>query len=88
MDSFGNTAHSGSIQATGTPKAELYFTPANLFGHAVTLGGIARMSYWTKKGTTHVVDVQDWLLAVYTPYRLREALATTSPRLRPGSPRS
>ncbi len=60
---------SGSIQATGTPKAELYFTPANLFGHPVTLGDIARMSYWTKKVTTHVVDVQDWFLAVYTtPY--------------------
>ncbi len=59
----------GSIKATGVPKAELYFTPSSLFGHAVTLGDVARMSYWTKKGTTHVVDVHDWFLVIYTtPY--------------------
>jgi hypothetical protein len=59
----------GSIRATGFPKAELYFKPSDLFGHAVTLGDVARMSYWTKKGTTHVDDVYDWYLAIYTkPY--------------------
>jgi len=57
---------SGSIKASGTPKAELYFKPVDLFGHAVTLGQIASVSYWTKKDTTHAVDVHDWFLAIYT----------------------
>jgi hypothetical protein len=57
----------GSIRATGTPKAELAFLPADLFGHAVTLGDVASVSYWTKKATTHADDhVQDWYLALYT----------------------
>jgi hypothetical protein len=51
-------------------KAEMYVTPVDLFGHPVMLGDIARMSYWTKKGTAHVAaDVNDWYLAIYTrPY--------------------
>jgi hypothetical protein len=57
---------SGSIRAVGTPKAELDFAPESLFGHSVTLGDIARMSYWTKKGTTHDVAVNDWYLTIYT----------------------
>ena len=55
----------GSIRATGTPKAELYVTPAQLFGHAVTFGDVAGMSYWTKKATTHAADNLDWYLVVY-----------------------
>jgi hypothetical protein len=48
----------------------MYFTPESLFGgRAVTLGEIAGISYWTKKGTTHVAEPRDWFLAIYTkPY--------------------
>jgi hypothetical protein len=56
----------GSFAASGTPKAELYFTPSGLFGHEITIGDIARMSFFTKKGTTYAVDPIDWYLTLYT----------------------
>ncbi|BDG09629.1 Ig-like domain-containing protein [Anaeromyxobacter paludicola] len=60
----------GSIRATGTPKAELYFTPQGLFSRTgLKLGDIARLSFYTKKATSHTEDVLDWFLAIYTtPY--------------------
>jgi hypothetical protein len=59
----------GSYAATGTPKAELYFDPATLFGGPVTLGDIAGFSYWTKKDSNHVDSPGDWYVTIYTmPY--------------------
>jgi hypothetical protein len=65
----------GSIRAaigTATAKGELYFAPARLFGREITLGEIARMSYFTKKPTLHAgvpFGVHDGYLAIYTrPY--------------------
>lgn len=59
----------GSIASNGIAKTDMYFTPAVLFDRAVTLGEVARMSYWTKKGATHTADPRDWFLAIYTdPY--------------------
>lgn len=59
----------GSLASNGTAKTDMYFTPSALFGRDVTLGEIAKISYWTKKGTTHVVDPADWYLTIYTkPY--------------------
>ena len=60
----------GSLKATGTAKSETYFTPeSQLNGRAITLGEIADISYFTKKGTDHVSSTGDWFLAIYTkPY--------------------
>lgn len=60
----------GSFGSGGLTKSDMYFPAELLFpGRALTVGEIASMSYWTKKGPTHVsVDV-DWYLALYTkPY--------------------
>jgi len=60
---------SGSFASNGIAKTDMYFTPDALFLREVTLGEVASMSYWTKKGNTHVVDPADWFLAIYTkPY--------------------
>lgn len=59
----------GSLKSDGVDKTDMYFTPTDLFGHSVTLGDIASMSYWTKKGENHVVNPADWYLNIYTsPY--------------------
>lgn len=60
----------GSFASDGTGKTEIYFAPAVLFpGRTVALGDVARMSYWTKKGTIHSVDAGDWYINIYTmPY--------------------
>lgn len=59
----------GSLASDGTGKTDMYFTPNSLFGRDVTLGEVSKISYWTKKGTTHVVDPADWFLTIYTkPY--------------------
>jgi len=59
----------GSLRSGGVAKSEVYFTPEYLFGRAVTIGEVQNISYWTKKGTTHLVDAADWFLAMYTkPY--------------------
>src|SRR5437763_16836073 len=60
---------SGSFASDGVAKTDMYFTPLSLFGHSVNIGDVASMSYWTKKGTTHSVNVVDWFLNIYTkPY--------------------
>lgn len=47
-------------------KGEYYFTPADLFGHPVTLGQVKSLAFWTKKAAT---QPDDWFLNVYTvPY--------------------
>ncbi len=58
-------AHNG-----GAAKSELYITPSTLFGNrTVTLGDIARISYWTKTPFTHGADPRDWYLVIYSaPY--------------------
>lgn len=63
--SFGG----GSLASNGVAKTDMYFTPAMLFGRNVTLGEVVSMSYWTKKGSTHVASTGDWFLNIYTkPY--------------------
>lgn len=59
---FGSLAQNG-----GAAKSEAYFTPESLFGgREVTVGEVASMSYWTKKGSTHTVDPRDWFMVIYT----------------------
>lgn len=59
----------GSFASDGSGKTDIYFTPQVLFGRDITLGEIASMSYWTKKGTTHAANAADWYIAIYTkPY--------------------
>ncbi len=59
----------GSLASDGVGKTDMYFTPESLFGHAVTLGDIASISYWTNKNATHTADPRDWFLVIYTkPY--------------------
>jgi hypothetical protein len=57
---------SGSFRSDGVAKTDIRFTPEALFGRAVKVGEVARLSYWTKKGTSHVSDPGDWYLTVYT----------------------
>ena len=60
---------SGSFASDGSGKTDMYFTPDALFGKNITLGDIASISYFTKKGTTHTVNASDWSLIIYTkPY--------------------
>ena len=62
-----NGAATGNCASGGTSsKTDMYFTPLGLFGRSVTLGEIRSISYWTKKGTTHIVNPVDWYLAIYT----------------------
>jgi hypothetical protein len=56
----------GSFASDGSDKTDMYFTPESLFGRAVKVGQVQSMSFWTKKGTTHVVDPRDWYLNIYT----------------------
>jgi hypothetical protein len=56
----------GSFASDGTGKTDMYFTPESLFGRSVVLGELASISYWTKKGITHVADPRDWYLNIYT----------------------
>jgi hypothetical protein len=56
----------GSFASDGIAKTDMYFTPISLFGRSVTLGEVAKMTYWTKKGTTHTVEPRDWALIIYT----------------------
>jgi hypothetical protein len=69
--SFASTGGPPTLCASGglSSKTDMYFKPEDLFGRQVALGEVARMSYWTKVGTTHLVDVRDWALIIYTkPY--------------------
>ena len=56
----------GSFASDGIAKTDMYFTPQALFGRSVTLGEVSRMTYWTKKGTTHTAEARDWALIIYT----------------------
>jgi hypothetical protein len=41
--------------------------PKRLFsGREISVGQVARMSYWTKTGATHAVNPADWFMAIYT----------------------
>lgn len=63
---------SGSWQAPGTTKVEFYMTPTELFGHAVSIGDVASISYWTKVGNSTAQP--DWYVQMYTnPYTGGEA---------------
>lgn len=59
-----------SWQAPGVdPYTKWYMTPEILFGRSVTVGELARMTYWTKKNSLHSEDAADWYLQIYTePY--------------------
>jgi len=47
-----------------TPKSQIYVDPVKLFGHSITVGDIASMSYFTNKaGASNTVD---WSLYIYT----------------------
>lgn len=65
---YGASSLASNATVVGA-KTDIKFTPDALFGREVTLGEIASMSYWTKKGETHAVNAADWYLAIYTePY--------------------
>ena len=68
--SFASTGGPASTCRSGGPvtdKTDMYFTPESLFaGRSVTLGDVASISYWTKKGTTHAANVVDWFINIYT----------------------
>jgi hypothetical protein len=56
----------------------MYFTPEALFGgREVALGDVAGISYWTKKGTTHVADPGDWFINIYTKPYVGDASSAT-----------
>lgn len=58
----------GSFQAPGA-YAKYYFTGDGLFGYDVEIGDLARVSYLTKKDTTHTAEAPDWFFQMYTqPY--------------------
>lgn len=65
-DSPGGPASSGSWQAGGSTWTQVIFTPQQLFGRDVTVGELASISYYTKKGTTHTVSASDWYFQIYT----------------------
>lgn len=57
----------GSFASDGILKTDMYFTPEALFGgREVSVGEVARISYYTKTGATHTVDPRDWYLTIYT----------------------
>ncbi len=57
----------GSFASNGLLKSDIYLTPEALFeGREITVGQVARMSYWTKTGATHTVNPADWYLLIYT----------------------
>lgn len=59
----------GSFASNGAAKTDMYFTPEAMFGHTVTYGDVASVSYWTKKASTHAADLVDWFVVMYSkPY--------------------
>lgn len=59
----------GSFKSKGTKKTDMYFAASEIFGHPVTIGDVASLSYWTKTGASHTVAPTDWSLIIYTqPY--------------------
>lgn len=57
---------SGSWQANGSKVTEYYFSPNMLFNKNITIGDIQSISFWTKKGTTHIESAPDWFFTIYT----------------------
>jgi hypothetical protein len=55
---------SSSFSQNGDTKGELYISAASLFGHSVTVGDIASVSYWTDKPGAS--DSVDWSFYLYT----------------------
>jgi hypothetical protein len=62
----------GSFKSNGVAKTDMYFQADTLFPdrpNGVKIGDIRAISYFTKKGTTHAVDLVDWAFLIYTyPY--------------------
>jgi hypothetical protein len=57
----------GSLASNGVAKSDWYVTPEALFGgREIKISDVAAVSFLTKKGTDHVVDVADWYLNIYT----------------------
>jgi len=54
-----------SWQGSATGKVNAYFTPAQVFGHAVTLGDIQSIDYWTKRDVS-IPASRNWFLNIYT----------------------
>lgn len=63
--SFGTGSVRGASTVAGQ-ATQITLLPANLFGRGITLGEIARISYWTKTGSTHAADARDWAFSIYT----------------------
>jgi hypothetical protein len=61
---FGSSSFMYVNNAAVDPKAELYVSAAALFGHAITVGDIASVSYWTDKSGAS--DTVDWGFYIYT----------------------
>ena len=60
---FPTGSWQGAANSPGQ-KTELYIAPTQLFGHAVAIGDIQSVSYWTNKGTTAAAP--DWTFYFYT----------------------
>ncbi|APV50540.1 hypothetical protein BWI17_13065 [Betaproteobacteria bacterium GR16-43] len=59
----------GAFASDGVAKTDLYIAPTELFGRDVPVGEVKSFSFWTKKGTTHAADLNDWYVNLYTkPY--------------------
>ena len=58
---FGPSAWQASALGASS-KAEVYLTPAQLFGHPVTVADIASISWWTNKTS----GAADWYAQIYT----------------------
>lgn len=60
---FGTTSWQAAAVTAGQ-KSELYLSPTVLFGHSVTIGDIASISYWTDNPAAN--SSTDWGLLIYT----------------------
>jgi hypothetical protein len=63
----GNSAPGFEVDSwreTGPGKAEIYISPMTLFGHDVTIGELASITYWTNKPGSGADP--DWTLILYT----------------------
>ena len=68
----------GSLMSNGVAKSDWYVTPEALFGgREITIADVAAVSFLTKKGTDHVVNVADWYLNVYTKPFLGDVSSAT-----------
>ena len=64
---FAPGALQSNITAGDPDKYTKYgFAPSAIFGREVFVGELFRVTYHTKKGTTHVADAGDWFCQFYT----------------------